>query len=111
MIRGSSRRYLDEKPGRVHATDVSNAARSQLLNLRTADWDPELLSVFDIPSSALAEIRMSSTVFETTSVASRLRADIRIAGVIGDSHAALFGQRGFLPGSVKATYGTGWLEE
>ncbi len=93
--------------GRVHATDVSNAARTQLFNLRTADWDPELLSLFDVPHAALPEIHMSSTVFAETSGTGRLASGIPIASLIGDSHAALFGQRGFLPGSIKATYGTG----
>jgi len=93
--------------GRVHATDVSNAARTQLFNLRTKTWDPELLNLFEIPASTLPEIRQSSHVFAETSVTGRLEAGVPVASLIGDSHAALFGQRGFMPGSIKATYGTG----
>jgi glycerol kinase len=93
--------------GRVHATDVSNAARTQLFNLRTAKWDDELLQLFEIPSSALPQIVPSSGVIAETAAVGNLRAGIPIASMIGDSHAALFGQRGFLPGSIKATYGTG----
>ncbi len=93
--------------GRLHATDYSNAARTQLFNLRSAAWDDELLKLFEVPASGLPQIRPSSGIFgETTSVGS-LSAGIPIASMIGDSHAALFGQRGFLPGSIKATYGTG----
>jgi glycerol kinase len=87
--------------GRVHATDVSNAARTQLLNLKTAQWDDELLQLFEIPRQCLPEIRRSSEIVGETD------SGLAIGSLIGDSHAALFGQRGFLPGSVKATYGTG----
>jgi len=87
--------------GRVYATDVSNAARTQLLNLKTAQWDDELLQLFEIPRECLPEIRRSSEIVGETQLG------LPIGSLIGDSHAALFGQRGFLPGSVKATYGTG----
>ncbi len=93
--------------GRVHATDFSNAARTQLLNLRTGAWDDELLGLFEIPAAALPQIRPSSGIFAETAALGNLGAGIPIASMIGDSHAALFGQRGFLPGSIKATYGTG----
>jgi glycerol kinase len=92
---------------RVHATDVSNAARTQLLNLRTATWDKELLTLFEVPEAVLPEIRQSSEVVAESSSIGRLEAGIPIASMVGDSHAALFGQRGFIPGSIKATYGTG----
>jgi glycerol kinase len=92
---------------RVHATDVSNAARTQLFNLRTAAWDPELLSIFEVPDAVLPEIRRSSEVVGESENIGQLEAGVPIASLIGDSHAALFGQRGFLPGSIKATYGTG----
>ncbi|MGA8658922.1 MAG: glycerol kinase GlpK [Chthoniobacterales bacterium] len=92
---------------RVHATDVSNAARTQLFNLRTATWDKELLTLFEVPDIALPEIRHSSEVVAESTAIGRLGAGVAIASLIGDSHAALFGQRGFLPGSIKATYGTG----
>ncbi len=93
--------------GRIHATDFSNAARTQLFNLRTAKWDDELLGLFEIPASALPQILPSSGVFAETAALGNLGAGIPIASMIGDSHAALFGQRGFLRGSIKATYGTG----
>ena len=83
---------------RVHATDVSNAARTQLFNLRTATWDPELLSIFEVPDTALAEIRHSSEAVAESAAVGSLQAGIPIGSLIGDSHAALFGQRGFLPG-------------
>jgi glycerol kinase len=93
--------------GDVHATDLSNAARTQLFNLRTAAWDDELLKLFEVPASALPKILPSSGIFAETVASGCLGAGIPIASMIGDSHAALFGQRGFLPGSIKATYGTG----
>jgi len=93
--------------GGIHATDVSNAARTQLFNLRTAAWDEELLKLFEIPAIALPKIRHSSEVMGESAAIGRLSAGVPIASLIGDSHAALFGQRGFLPGSIKATYGTG----
>jgi glycerol kinase len=92
---------------RVHATDASNAARTQLFNLRTATWDPELLTIFEVPDTALPEIRHSSEAVAESAAVGGLRAGVPIGSLIGDSHAALFGQRGFLPGSIKATYGTG----
>jgi glycerol kinase len=93
--------------GKIHATDFSNAARTQLFNLRTARWDDELLKLFEVPASALPQIHPSSGIVAETAAIGRLSAGVPIASLIGDSHAALFGQRGFLPGSIKATYGTG----
>ena len=93
--------------GRIHATDFSNAARTQLFNLRTATWDDELLKLFEVPASALPHIYPSSGIIAETAAVARLSAGVPIASLIGDSHAALFGQCGFLPGSIKATYGTG----
>jgi glycerol kinase len=93
--------------GAVHACDASNAARTQLLNIHTAAWDPELLSMFDIPASLLPEVKPSSAVYGLTAASSCLPAGIPVASLIGDSHAALFGHAGFEPGMVKATYGTG----
>ena len=93
--------------GKVHATDCSNAARTQLFNLRTATWDDELLRLFEVPASTLPQILPSSGIFAETAVLGSLPAGLPIASMIGDSHAALFGQGGFLPGSIKATYGTG----
>ncbi len=93
--------------GRIHATDFSNAARTQLFNLRAATWDDELLKLFEVPASTLPEILPSSGIVAETAAIGRLGAGIPIASLIGDSHAALFGQCGFVPGSIKATYGTG----
>jgi glycerol kinase len=93
--------------GKLHATDFSNAARTQLFNLRTGTWDDELLKLFEIPRSSLPRILPSSGLFAETAAIGRLEAGVPVASMIGDSHAALFGQRGFLPGSIKATYGTG----
>jgi glycerol kinase len=92
--------------GTVHATDVSNASRTMLYNIHTLQWDAELLSLFDIPSSVLPEVRSSSEVFgHTQEVLTGLH--IPIAGVAGDQQSALFGQMCLYPGMVKNTYGTG----
>ncbi|MEZ4629449.1 MAG: glycerol kinase GlpK [Deinococcales bacterium] len=93
--------------GKAHKTDVTNASRTQLFNLKTLDWDDELLAIFNIPRPALAEIQPSSSRFAESVALAELPAGIPIMGVIGDSHGALFGQAGFEQGSVKATYGTG----
>jgi glycerol kinase len=91
--------------GAVHACDVTNASRTQLLNLRSAAWDPDLLSLFSIPAAILPEVRPSSGTFGVASI--RELAGRPIASAIGDSHAALFGHAAFSPGRIKATYGTG----
>lgn len=93
--------------GAVHATDATNASRTQLLNLRRVAWDPELLELFGIPAQSLPQVRPSSGVFGHTVAAGRLPAGVPVASLIGDSHAALFGHAAFRPGAVKATYGTG----
>jgi glycerol kinase len=93
--------------GTVHATDTSNASRTQLLNLRTADWDPELLEAFGIPAAALPQVGPSSAIRGYTVGCGRLTTGIPIAALIGDSHAALFGQTAGRAGVVKATFGTG----
>jgi glycerol kinase len=90
--------------GRVHATDVSNASRTLLFNLRTLAWDNEILNYFRIPASLLPEVKSSSEVFGETSL---FGAPLRIAGVAGDQQASLFGQQCFGRGMVKNTYGTG----
>ena len=93
--------------GRVHATDMSNASRTQLFNIFDRRWDPDLLEVFDLPGSMLPDVRDSGSVFGTTTAVGRLEGGIEVVAMIGDSHASLFGQRVFTPGRVKATYGTG----
>ncbi len=92
--------------GRLHATDVSNASRTQLLNLRTLDWDDDLLRLFEVPRALLPDIRPSSAVWGETDPAVFGRA-IPIAGVAGDQQAAMFGQACFEPGEAKNTFGTG----
>ncbi len=93
--------------GRVHATDVSNASRTLLLDLRTASWDDELCRYFGVPRAALPDVRPSSGDFGTTQGLDFLPNGLPIAGVAGDQQAALFGQCGFGPGDAKCTYGTG----
>ncbi len=93
--------------GKVHATDTSNASRTQLFNLETAAWDPELLELFGIPAAALPEIKHSSSYYGETVPLGKLPGGIPVTSLMGDSHAALFGHAGFEPGMVKATYGTG----
>jgi glycerol kinase len=92
--------------GRVHATDPSNASRTLLFNIETAEWDDELLKAFNIPRSILPHIAPSSAVIGETDPALFGRA-IPIAGVAGDQQAALFGQVCTEPGMSKNTYGTG----
>jgi len=92
--------------GRVHATDASNASRTLLLNLRTGDWDAELLKILRIPREILPEVRDSSGDFGEVSAIPSLRG-VPITGIAGDQQAALFGQACFRPGMAKNTYGTG----
>lgn len=93
--------------GRIHATDATNASRTMLMDLRTTSWDPQLLSLFRIPSEILPEIRPSDAFFGETSGLDFLPDGIPIHGILGDQQAALFGQQCFTPGSAKCTYGTG----
>lgn len=93
--------------GRVHACDVSNASRTQLLNLETLHWDDHLLGIFDIPRPSLPDLVSSSEITGETRGVDGIPNGIPVASMIGDSHAALFGQGGFRSGKVKATYGTG----
>ncbi len=92
--------------GRVHATDASNASRTLLLNLRTGDWDDELLRALRIPRAVLPEVRASSAPYGEVTTLPALRG-VPITGVAGDQQAALFGQACFAPGMAKNTYGTG----
>ncbi len=93
--------------GKIHACDMTNASRTQLFDLHNLRWDPELLDLFDIPAAALPQVKPSGTIYGETVAIENLPAGIPIAGLIGDSHAALFGHAGFQPGAIKATYGTG----
>jgi len=93
--------------GAVHVTDVSNASRTLLMDLRTRTWDPELLGLFGVPAAVLPEIRPSSEVYGHTRGVKVLPDGIPVAGIAGDQQAALFGQACFEPGDAKCTYGTG----
>ena len=90
--------------GKVHATDVSNASRTMLMNLETLKWDEELCKLFNIPMKMLPKILPSSYDY---GVASFFARDVHIHGVAGDQQAALFGQACFETGESKNTYGTG----
>jgi glycerol kinase len=94
--------------GTVHATDHSNASRTQLFNTATLQWDDELGRLFDVPLSLLPEVLPSNAVFGRIAARiSALPAGIPIHAMIGDSHAALYGHGVHAPGMIKATYGTG----
>lgn len=92
--------------GKVHVTDVSNASRTLLLNIKTGEWDEELLRLFDIPASLLPAVEASSKVYGVTDAVVK-NVNIPIAGIAGDQQSALFGQQCTQPGMVKNTYGTG----
>ena len=92
--------------GEVHVTDPSNASRTMLFNIRTLQWDEELLKLFDIPASMMPEVRSSSEVYGATKT-TIFAHKVPIAGIAGDQQAALFGQMCVETGSVKNTYGTG----
>ncbi|GHA22067.1 glycerol kinase [Devosia pacifica] len=94
--------------GTTHATDHSNAARTQLFNTETLSWDEELCALFEVPVAMLPEVKASETRFGVTAEgATALPAGTPVLAMIGDSHAALFGHGARQPGAVKATYGTG----
>jgi glycerol kinase len=90
--------------GRTHSTDVSNASRTLLFNLRSLAWDEEILRYFKIPASLLPTVHSSSEVLGQTDLFGGM---IPIAGVAGDQQASLFGHQCFRRGTVKNTYGTG----
>lgn len=92
--------------GRMHACDASNGSRTQLLSLDACAWDEELLRVFGVPRAALPEVRDSSGCFGRCAGMTRLD-DVPIVSAMGDSHAAMAGHGSYVPGTVKATYGTG----
>lgn len=94
--------------GAVHATDHSNASRTQLFDTETLAWSDELCELFGVPKAMLADVKSSDSRFsETSAHATNLPAGIPVHGMMGDSHAALFGHGVREPGTVKATYGTG----
>jgi glycerol kinase len=91
--------------GGLHVTDVTNASRTQLMNLETLDWDDELLRAFDVPKAVLPKIVSSSVVYGN--IRAPQWSGVPIAGILGDQQAALVGQTCFAPGEAKNTYGTG----
>ncbi len=92
--------------GGVHATDVTNASRTMLMDLQTLDWDEELLHIFQVPREGLPQIRPSSWVYGRAAEGSAITG-VPITGILGDQQAATVGQVCFTPGQVKNTYGTG----
>ncbi len=92
--------------GRVHATDYSNACRTMLFNVRTLRWDEELIELFGVAGLRFPEVRFADASFGEAALADP-KVTLPITGVLGDSHASLFGHCGFAPGDAKATYGTG----
>ncbi len=93
--------------GGKHVTDVTNASRTMLMNLKTLDWDDELCEVMSIPRSILPKICSSSEIYGHTQEKGPFQGVVRIAGVLGDQQAATVGQTCFEPGEAKNTYGTG----
>jgi glycerol kinase len=91
--------------GGIHVTDVTNASRTQLLNLETLAWDRDILRVFGIPEKMLPRISSSSEVYGSATLESIK--GVPVAGILGDQQAALFGQTCLKPGEAKNTYGTG----
>ncbi len=92
---------------KVHATDHSNACRTMLYNIFDLKWEDEILELLNIPKQMLPEVKSSNAVFGHVECREAFSRSIPISGVMGDSHAALFGQLCFEPGLGKATYGTG----
>lgn len=93
--------------GKSHKTDYSNASRTQLFDIKKLRWDEKLCNSFKIPLSALPEAVMSDSIFGYTDLEGIFDNQIPICAVMGDSHAALFGQNCRAEGGIKATYGTG----
>ncbi len=92
---------------RLHITDVTNASRTLLMDIETLQWDDDLLKIFDIPASTLPVIKSSSELYATTRIDGPFGAELPIAGILGDQHAAMVGQLCFEQGDTKCTYGTG----
>ncbi len=93
--------------GQAYATDYTNASRTMLFNLHTLQWDEELINAFGLKGIQLPEVKSSSTNYGETELGGLLKQSIPVAGMIGDSHAAAFGEGCFEAGTAKATLGTG----
>ncbi|MDY2937345.1 MAG: glycerol kinase [Fusicatenibacter sp.] len=109
LMLGTIDSWLIYKLTENHAfcTDYSNASRTQLFCLQTLSWDEELCEIFGIPVCALPKVCDSDAFYGTTVMEGLFEEPVPICGVLGDSHAALFGQGCLAPGMIKATYGTG----
>jgi glycerol kinase len=105
VLFGTMDSWLIHKLTGEHLTDVTNAGRTLLMNLRTLDWDDEILTAVGIPRAMLPEIRSSAEVYGTATDGPL--AGVPVASALGDQQAALFGQTCFAPGEAKCTYGTG----
>ena len=99
--------WLLSRFGDDHLSEVGNASRTQLLNVRRREWDPALLELFAIPAQVLPRVVSSRGPFPGVRNLPPLADGTPVAAVMGDSHAALFAHAGWRPGHVKATYGTG----
>ena len=93
--------------GKVFKTDYSNASRTQLFNIQTLNWDKKICAAFGVPIDALPEVTFSDSFFGTTDIDGALEVEVPVWAMLGDSHAALFGQGCHSAGLAKATYGTG----
>jgi len=90
-----------------HFTDYSNASRTLLFNIQELKWDNDLLNLFDIPESMVPEVKYSDEIFGYTDFEGAFSEKLPISGLLGDSHASLFGQNCYYKGEAKSTYGTG----
>ena len=99
--------WLLSRFGGAHVTEAGNASRTQLLNVHTVDWDPDLLALFNIPRQALPQVMPSNGPFPPVRGLDPLPDGVPVLAVMGDSHSALFAHGAFEPGEVKATLGTG----
>lgn len=105
---GTIESYLLYKiTGGTHLTEPSNACRTMLMNIKTTEWDDELLKLFQVPKSILPEINSNDKKFGVTKDFAGLPDGIPVTGMIGDQQSALFGQACFEKGTAKCTYGTG----
>jgi glycerol kinase len=93
--------------GKIHVTDYSNACRTMLFNIHECVWDKDIADLLNIPMSMFPEVKFSDEVVGYTQPGRNFSMNLPICGIMGDSHAALFGQNCFKPGMGKATYGTG----
>ena len=91
----------------VHITDVTNASRTLLMDLESLAWDLELLEIFGVSAQSLPSIKSSSEIYAHTNIDGVFGAEVPIAGILGDQHAAMVGQLCFERGDTKCTYGTG----